>query len=188
MYFTYFYLVLTFHVMQVVISQMNGQDHASHSVHVFNVGKMRIKLCRGWITKAREIYSMSMLVKQQDQLHCQWVCCISLTIALFYLQLCGVRTNSNTAAKSLFWQPRKGLSFVLTFNSERDRNAAIMLARKYAYDCNGVPFLFFLFIHQYNHFSITSCPFPWYFAKKLSRPSRKPSQLQVILAGPEDQA
>ncbi|KAB5551668.1 hypothetical protein DKX38_008979 [Salix brachista] len=97
----------------VVISQMNGQDHASHSVHAFNVGKMRIKLCRGWITKAREIYSMSML-------------------------LCGVRTNSNTAAKSLFWQPRKGLSFVLTFNSERDRNAAIMLARKYAYDCNGV--------------------------------------------------
>jgi hypothetical protein len=54
----------------VVISQMNGQDNASHSVHVFNVGKMRIKLCRGWITKAREIYSMSMLVKQQDQLHC----------------------------------------------------------------------------------------------------------------------
>ncbi|KAG5242515.1 stomatal closure-related actin-binding protein [Salix suchowensis] len=97
----------------VVISQMNGQDHASHSVHAFNVGKMRIKLCRGWITKAREIYSMSML-------------------------LCGVRTSSNTAAKSLFWQPRKGLSFVLTFNSERDRNAAIMLARKYAYDCNGV--------------------------------------------------
>ncbi|KAJ6870329.1 stomatal closure-related actin-binding protein 2-like [Populus alba x Populus x berolinensis] len=97
----------------VVISQMNGQDHPSHSVHVFNVGKMRLKLCRGWITKAREIYSASM-------------------------QLCGVRTNANTAARSLFWQPRKSLSFVLTFESERERNAAIMLARKYAYDCNGV--------------------------------------------------
>ncbi|KAB1199678.1 hypothetical protein CJ030_MR0G018469 [Morella rubra] len=46
----------------VVISQMNGQDHPSHSVHVFHVGKMRIKLSRGWITKAREIYSSSMQV------------------------------------------------------------------------------------------------------------------------------
>ncbi|XP_012085914.1 stomatal closure-related actin-binding protein 2 [Jatropha curcas] len=95
----------------VVISQMNGQDNPSHSVHIFNVGKMRIKLCRGWITKARDIYSASM-------------------------QLCGVRADCNTAAKALFWQPRKGLSFVLTFESERERNAAIMLARKYAHDCN----------------------------------------------------
>ncbi|KAJ9185028.1 hypothetical protein P3X46_004706 [Hevea brasiliensis] len=95
----------------VVISQMNGQDHPSHSVHAFNVGKMRIKLCRGWITKAREIYSASM-------------------------QLCGARADGNAAAKALFWQPRKGLSFVLTFESEQERNAAIMLARKYALDCN----------------------------------------------------
>ncbi|GLT77964.1 hypothetical protein SLA2020_495170 [Shorea laevis] len=95
----------------VVISQMNGQDHPSHSVHAFHVGKMRIKLCRGWITKARENYSLSM-------------------------QLCGVRGDGNNAAKALFWQPRKGLSFVLTFESERERNAAIMLARKFALDCN----------------------------------------------------
>ncbi|OAY40186.1 stomatal closure-related actin-binding protein 2 [Manihot esculenta] len=95
----------------VVISKMNGQDHPSHSVHTFNVGKMRIKLCRGWITKAREIYSSSM-------------------------QLCGARDDANAAAKALFWQPRKGLSFVLRFESERERNAAIMLARKYALDCN----------------------------------------------------
>ncbi|KAJ8770333.1 hypothetical protein K2173_014943 [Erythroxylum novogranatense] len=97
----------------VVISQMNGQDHPSHSVHVFNVGKMRIKLCRGWITKAREIYSTSM-------------------------QLCGVRSDGTAAAKQLFWQPRKGLSFVLTFDSDRERNAAAMLARKYAFDCNVI--------------------------------------------------
>ncbi|EXB54224.1 hypothetical protein L484_002074 [Morus notabilis] len=95
----------------VVISKMNGQDYSSHSVHAFHVGKMRMKLCRGWITKAREIYSSSM-------------------------QLCGYRGESNTAAKALFWQARKGLSFVLTFESERDRNAAITLARKYAHDCN----------------------------------------------------
>ena len=41
---------------------MNGQEHASRS-HVFTVGKTRIKLSRGWITKAREIYSNSMQVK-----------------------------------------------------------------------------------------------------------------------------
>lgn len=38
--------------------------------------------------------------------------------------------------KGVFWQARKGLSFVLTFETERDRNAAILLARKYALDCN----------------------------------------------------
>ncbi|KAK0595626.1 hypothetical protein LWI29_008469 [Acer saccharum] len=97
----------------VVISQMNGQDYSSNSVHAFNVGKMRIKLCRGWITKSREIYHPSM-------------------------QLCGVRGDGNAAAKSLFWQARKGLSFVLTFESERGRNAAIMIARKHALDCNVV--------------------------------------------------
>jgi len=94
----------------VVISQMNGQDHASRS-HVFTVGKARIKLSRGWITKAREIYSTSM-------------------------QLCGVRGNANVPAKALFWQLRKGLTFLLTFESEQERNAAIVLARTYAYDCN----------------------------------------------------
>ncbi|KAK4769157.1 hypothetical protein SAY86_027307 [Trapa natans] len=95
----------------VTISQINGQDHPSNSTHVFHVGKMRVKLSRGWISKAREIYSTSM-------------------------QLCGVRSDINVATKGLFWQARKGLSFVLIFESERDRNAAIMLARKYALDCN----------------------------------------------------
>ncbi|RDY11233.1 Stomatal closure-related actin-binding protein 2, partial [Mucuna pruriens] len=97
----------------VVISQMNGKDHSSHSTHSFNVGRMRIKLCRGWITKAREIYSPSM-------------------------QLCGVRGDAGNAAKALFWQARKGLSFVLTFESEKERNVAVMVARKYALDCNVV--------------------------------------------------
>ncbi|XP_048430475.1 stomatal closure-related actin-binding protein 2 isoform X2 [Pyrus x bretschneideri] len=95
----------------VVISKMNGQDHTSHSVHAFHVGKMRMKLSRGWITKSRENYSSSM-------------------------QLCGVRGDITNAAKALFWQARKGLSFVLTFETERERNAAIILARKYAFDCN----------------------------------------------------
>ncbi|XP_039040668.1 stomatal closure-related actin-binding protein 3-like [Hibiscus syriacus] len=95
----------------VVVSQINGQDHPSRSTHTFNIGKMRIKLCRGWITKARENYSTSML-------------------------LCGARGDANAPAKSLFWQPRKGLSYVLTFESDKERNAAIMVARKHALDCN----------------------------------------------------
>ncbi|CAL9246152.1 unnamed protein product [Arabidopsis halleri] len=94
----------------VVISQMNGQDYASRS-HVFTVGKTRIKLSRGWITKARELYSTSM-------------------------QLCGVRGNIKAPTKAVFWQPRKSLTFILTFESEQERNAAIALARKYAFDCN----------------------------------------------------
>ncbi|KAF7116629.1 hypothetical protein RHSIM_RhsimUnG0018400 [Rhododendron simsii] len=96
----------------VTISQMNGQNYSSRSVHLFHVGKMRMKLCRGWITKARDSYSVTM-------------------------QLCGFRGGGNSAAKSLFWQARKGQSFVLVFETERERNAAIMLARRYALDCNS---------------------------------------------------
>lgn len=95
----------------VVVTQMNGHDHPSHSVHVFHVGKMRIKLCKGKITKAKEPYSTSM-------------------------QLCGVRGGGSAAGQALFWQAKKGLSFTLAFESERERNAAIMLARRFAFDCN----------------------------------------------------
>nr|KYP43342.1 hypothetical protein KK1_035211 [Cajanus cajan] len=115
----------------VVISQMNGKDHSSHSTHSFNVGRMRIKLCRGWITKAREIYSPSM-------------------------QLCGVRGDAGNAAKALFWQARKGLSFVLTFESERERNVAIMIARKYALDCNVCIPLSLLSTDSYVGFLVSS--------------------------------
>ncbi|KAF9592137.1 hypothetical protein IFM89_012566 [Coptis chinensis] len=95
----------------VVVTQVNGKDNHSNFVHVLHVGKMRIKLCKGRITKAKESYSSSM-------------------------QLCGVRGGGNAAAQALFWQVRKGLSFVLAFESERERNAAIMLARRFAFDCN----------------------------------------------------
>ncbi|WOL03868.1 stomatal closure-related actin-binding protein 1 [Canna indica] len=96
---------------KVIIMQMNGHDYQSKSVHVLRVGKMRIKLCKGKSTKAKESYSGSML-------------------------LCGVRGGGNVAAKTLFWQARRGLSFTLAFESERERNAAIMLARRFAFDCN----------------------------------------------------
>ncbi|KAE8734785.1 Stomatal closure-related actin-binding protein 1 [Hibiscus syriacus] len=95
----------------VVVTQMNGADHPSESIHVLHVGKMRMKLCKGKTTIAKEYYSSSM-------------------------QLCGVRGGGNAAAQALFWQAKKGFSVVLAFESERERNAAIMLARRFAFDCN----------------------------------------------------
>ncbi|KAL7151955.1 hypothetical protein ABFS83_04G066300 [Erythranthe nasuta] len=95
----------------VVIIQMNGTDHESQSIHVLHIGKMRIKLCRGNTTMAKEYYSHSM-------------------------QICGVRGGGNAAAQAVYWQPKVGISFVLAFESERERNAAIMLARRFAFDCN----------------------------------------------------
>ncbi|VVB05884.1 unnamed protein product [Arabis nemorensis] len=50
--------------------------------------------------------------------------------------LCGARDNIKAPTKSLFWQQGKSLTFILTFESEQERNAAIVLARKYAFDCN----------------------------------------------------
>ncbi|OVA11920.1 hypothetical protein BVC80_293g2 [Macleaya cordata] len=93
----------------VVVIQMNGKSHPLHSIHVFHVGKMRIKLSEGRVTKAKESYSTSM-------------------------QLCGIRGGGNAAAQALFWQAKEGLSFVLAFESDRERNAAIMLARRFAFD------------------------------------------------------
>ncbi|XP_027330629.1 stomatal closure-related actin-binding protein 1 isoform X2 [Abrus precatorius] len=95
----------------VVVTQMNGSHHPTESIHVLHVGKMRIKLCKGKATIAKEYYSSSM-------------------------QLCGVRGGGNAAAQALFWQPKQGHSFILAFESERERNAAIMLARRFAFDCN----------------------------------------------------
>ncbi|KAL3530072.1 hypothetical protein ACH5RR_009394 [Cinchona calisaya] len=95
----------------VVIVQMNGLDHSSQSIHVLHVGKMRMKLRKGKTTMTKEYYSTSM-------------------------QLCGVRGGGSAAAQAAFWQAKVGISFVLAFETERERNAAIMLARRFAFDCN----------------------------------------------------
>jgi hypothetical protein len=52
----------------VVVTQMNGKDYSSHSVHVFHIGKLRIKLRKGWSTKARESYSTMMKVKSDHSI------------------------------------------------------------------------------------------------------------------------
>ncbi|KAH1033640.1 hypothetical protein J1N35_045814 [Gossypium stocksii] len=95
----------------VVVTQMNGVDQPSESIHVLHVGKMRMKLRKGKTAIAKEYYSSAM-------------------------QLCGVRGGGNAAAQALFWLAKKGFSVVLAFESDRDRNAAIMLARRFAFDCN----------------------------------------------------
>jgi hypothetical protein len=41
---------------------MNGVNYASESIHVLHVGKMRIKLCKGKTTLAKEYYSTLMQV------------------------------------------------------------------------------------------------------------------------------
>ncbi|KAK9735893.1 hypothetical protein RND81_04G235800 [Saponaria officinalis] len=95
----------------VVVTQVNGVDQESQSIHVFHVGKMRMKLCKGKVVMAKEYYSSSM-------------------------QLCGVRGGGNAAAQALYWQVKPGTSFIVAFESGRDRNAAVLLARRFAFDCN----------------------------------------------------
>ncbi|KAK4773588.1 hypothetical protein SAY87_028607 [Trapa incisa] len=97
----------------VVVTQMNGAEHPSEAIHHLHVGNMRMKLCKGKATVVKEYYSNTM-------------------------QLCGVRGGGNAASQALFWQVKNDVSLVLAFESERERNAAIMLARRFAYDCNIV--------------------------------------------------
>ncbi|KAK4762459.1 hypothetical protein SAY86_008227 [Trapa natans] len=110
---SYVELLLRKHDTQfnIVITQMNGIEQPSESIHVLHIGKMRMKLSKGNTAIAKEFYSSSM-------------------------QLCGVRGGGNAAAHALFWQASKGDSFILAFESERERNAAIILARRFAFDCN----------------------------------------------------
>lgn len=95
----------------VVILQVNGVAQAADSVHVLCIGRLRMRLAKEKTVVAKEFYSSSM-------------------------QLCGVRGGGDAAPQSIFWQPRKGLSFVLAFETTRERNSALMLARRFAIDCN----------------------------------------------------
>lgn len=97
--------------------------------------------------------------------------------SLFFLanfQLCGSRGGGNAAAKAVFWQARKGLSYTLAFETDRDRNAAIILARKFASNCNvclvTVPRIWF---------------FLWFW--KAMRLTLFHDSMQVVLTGPGDQ-
>ncbi|WVZ57051.1 hypothetical protein U9M48_007492 [Paspalum notatum var. saurae] len=95
----------------VVVLQFNGIEQPKESVHVLNVGRLRMRLTKGKSVVAKEFYSSSM-------------------------QLCGVRGGGEAASQAMFWGPRNDLSLVLAFETTRERNTAIMLARRFAIDCN----------------------------------------------------
>ncbi|XP_062189828.1 stomatal closure-related actin-binding protein 1-like isoform X2 [Phragmites australis] len=95
----------------VVVLQVNGIAQPSDALHVLCIGRLRMRLAKGKTVVAKELYSSSM-------------------------QLCGVRGGGDAAPQAIFWQPRKDLSFVLAFETTRERNSAIMLARRFAIDCN----------------------------------------------------
>ncbi|CAM6094157.1 unnamed protein product [Calypogeia fissa] len=85
----------------------NGEAVERQFLHVLELDRTRIKVYRMHTVKANEIYSKAM-------------------------QLCGARGGGDSAAQGLYWVPKKDQNFMLVLDSERERNAAIMLARKFA--------------------------------------------------------
>jgi hypothetical protein len=63
----------------------------------------------------------------------QWSASHSIPVVF---QLCGVRGGGEAASQAMFWRPRSDLSLALAFETARERNTAIMLARRFAIDCN----------------------------------------------------
>ncbi|BAF22352.1 stomatal closure-related actin-binding protein 1 [Oryza sativa Japonica Group] len=95
----------------VVVLQVNGIKQPTDSIHVLSIGKLRMRLAKGKTVIAKEFYSSTM-------------------------QLCGMRGGGDAAPQAMYWQPRRDLSLVLGFETARERNSAIMLARRFAIDCN----------------------------------------------------
>ncbi|KAJ1292135.1 hypothetical protein BS78_02G369200 [Paspalum vaginatum] len=104
----------------VVILQVNGIDQAADCLHVLCIGRLRMRLAKEKAVVAKEFYSSSMQVSSSNMSN----------------TLCGVRGGGDAAPQAVFWQPRKDLSFVLAFETTRERNSALMLARRFAIDCN----------------------------------------------------
>ncbi|GBG61287.1 hypothetical protein CBR_g19820 [Chara braunii] len=98
----------TAHFNVVVLEQtpFSGTLVDRKVAHVFEISKDRVKLRKGRVAKARDPYSPGM-------------------------QLGGARGSSESAAQSILWQTR-GKEFLLQMESERERNAAILLARRFA--------------------------------------------------------
>ncbi len=68
------------------------------------------------------------------------------------MQLCGARGAGQAAVRSLYWVANKGLSLMLVLESERERNAAILLARRFASNQN-VSFILIFFLNIMLFFS-----------------------------------
>jgi hypothetical protein len=95
----------------VRLVQQNGEILEKPLLHVLLVDQTQMKLFKGHTTKAKEDYSSSI-----------W--------------LCGARGAGQAAVRSLYWVANKGLSLMLVLESERERNAAILLARRFASNQN----------------------------------------------------
>jgi len=95
----------------VRLVQQNGEVLEKPLLHVLLIDKTRMKLFKGRTTKAREEYTS-------------------------IIQVCGARGGGQAAARALYWVANKSLSLMLVLESERERNAAILLARRFARDQN----------------------------------------------------
>ncbi|CAM6025375.1 unnamed protein product [Sphagnum balticum] len=95
----------------VRLVQQNGEILGKPLLHVLRVERNQITLFKGRTTKAKEDYSS-------------------------IIWLCGARGGGQAAMRSLYWVANKGLSLMLVLESERERNAAIMLSRRFASDQN----------------------------------------------------
>nr|XP_024364857.1 stomatal closure-related actin-binding protein 1-like isoform X3 [Physcomitrium patens]PNR27578.1 hypothetical protein PHYPA_029730 [Physcomitrium patens] len=91
--------------------QQNGEVLEKPLHRVMLIDRTRIKLYKGRKTIAKEEYTS-------------------------IIQLCGARGGGQAASRALYWVANKGLSLMLVLDSERERNAAILLARRFARDQN----------------------------------------------------
>jgi hypothetical protein len=77
----------------------------------------------------------------------------------YAMQLCGARGAGQAAVRSLYWVANKGLSLMLVLESERERNAAILLARRFASNQN-VSFVLLFFKKHHALFLLSDYRLP----------------------------
>jgi len=94
----------------VVIVQLNGKSEDKKVVHQLEVLRNRLKIKHKGKTKYKENYTLQM-------------------------QVCGARGGGDAAAQGLFLALDPSQVFMLACESARERNAAIMLIRKFAEEC-----------------------------------------------------
>ncbi|GBG89714.1 hypothetical protein CBR_g49567 [Chara braunii] len=91
-----------------VVLEQNSEFTEKRSVHVLEISKDKIKLRKGRTTKVRDLYSPTM-------------------------QLSGATGGGDMVSQTVLWQTRSK-RILLKLESERERNAAIQLARRFLED------------------------------------------------------
>ncbi|XP_024378923.1 stomatal closure-related actin-binding protein 1 [Physcomitrium patens] len=95
----------------VRLVQQNGEVLEKPLLLMMHIDRIRIKLQKGRKKIAKEEYTSM-------------------------VQLCGARGGGQAASRALYWVANKSVSLMLVLESERERNAAILLARRFARDQN----------------------------------------------------